>query len=267
MGQSSRGRADGQLSLYDEATLLTRLAERQTRLASHVLGEAARSGRVTQENAHLARELASSFDRLQEVHHRVRNHLQIVTGLLSAAGVEERSPTARRALQTSVARLSSIAAIHDLLARDPGSGELRLPDLARQLSEHLLTHANAAERLRIRTDVDHLTLDTKRATAFVLVLTELLSNAVEHAFGGDERGEVSLRLTCEDSWAVLEVRDSGRGLPAGFDMERTESLGLQLVARLTERDLGGSVTAGNDGGACFRVRFPIPSAEEGAPSP
>lgn len=267
MGRPSRGRGEGQLSLYDEAMLLTRLSERQTRLTSHVLEEAARSDRISQENAHLSKQLAGSFDRLQEVHHRVRNHLQTVTGLLSAAGVEESSPSARRALQTGVARLSSIAAIHDLLARDPSSGELRLPELARQLADHLLAHSEAGKRVRIRTDVEHVTLDTKRATAFVLILTELLSNAVEHAFTDAGEGEVQLRLTCDGPCAVLDVRDNGRGLPEGFEIGNTERLGLQLVARLAERDLGGSLSAENDSGARFRVRFPIPRAEQEPPSP
>jgi two-component sensor histidine kinase len=261
MRRPHRPTSDAQPSLYEEATLLARLSESQTQLASEVLGQAARTGSVSQRNAELARELAGSFDRLQEIHHRVRNHLQTVTGLLSAAEVEEHSPTARRTLQKSVARLSSIAAIHDLLARDPASGELRLPDLAHQLAHHLLNQTNAAGRIRVRTDVEHLSLDTRQATAFVLILTELLSNALEHAFADDERGQISLRVSRHGASAILEVRDTGRGLPHGFDLTGADGLGLQLIARLAERDLGGAVAASNDGGACFRVRFSIEPSE------
>ena len=262
MGARAPGRREQQLSLYDEAHLLARLSERQSTLVSDVLSQAARSGRVSAENARLARDLAGSFDRLQEVHHRIRNHLQTVTGLLSAQGIEEKSPTARRALQKSVGRLSSIAAIHDLLARDPASGDLRLSDFTHQLARHLVNHAGAEQRLRVHVDVCPLTLPSKQATAFVLILTELLSNAVEHGFASDGKGEIFVRIARENSGAVLEVRDTGRGLPPDFDLQRSDSLGLRLVTRLGERDLGGSVAAHSAHGACFRVAFPVPVPEE-----
>lgn len=257
MGVRAPRRREQQLSLYDEAHLLTRLSERQTTLVSDVLSQAARSSRVSAENSRLSRDLAGSFDRLQEVHHRIRNHLQTVTGLLSAQEIEEQSPTARRALQKGIGRLSSIAAIHDLLARDPTSGDLRIPALARRLAEHVVRHTNAEHRIRVTMDVAPLALGTKEATSFVLILTELLSNAVEHAFAEDELGEISVRLRERGGTAALEVRDDGRGLAADFSFERSDSLGLRLVWRLAERDLNGSITAHNDGGACFRLTFPL----------
>jgi len=248
---------EGQLTLYDEASLLARLAEQQSRLVSEVLDQAARSGDIAQENARLARDLAGSLDRLREVHHRVRNHLQTVTGLLSAQEVSEPSPVARRALQKSVARLTSIAAIHDLLARDPASGDLRLPDFARQLARHLVAQAGVEGRVRVHVDVCSLALPPKQATALVLILTELLSNAIEHAFPADSRGEIFLRVACEGGNAHLEVRDTGCGLPPDFDLRRSDSLGLRLITRLAERDLGGAVSAHGAQGACFHVTFPV----------
>jgi len=97
MSRRERAMTERQLSLYDEASLLTHLSEQQSELVSTVLDEAARTNRVSEENARLASDLAGSHDRLQEVHHRVRNHLQTVTGLLSAHQISETSPTARAA--------------------------------------------------------------------------------------------------------------------------------------------------------------------------
>jgi len=261
MGVPNQDRRKRRLSLYDEAQLVSRLSERQAGLVSRVLGEAARTAVVSEENTRLARELSGSMDRLQEVHHRVRNHLQAVTGLLSAQGMGETSPTARRALRKSAGRLASIAAIHDLLARDPGSGRLRLPELTQQLTQHLLRHTDAEERIHVRTDVSPIDMETRQATAFVLILTELLSNSVEHAFASDETGTISVRLSREGGQAELEIRDTGRGLPPGFDLAETESLGLRLAVRLATRDLEGSLTARSDGGACFRLVFPIQTIE------
>ena len=250
-----RTTAVDQLSLFDEATLLARLAEQQTQLVSQMLHQAARSEEVSQENVRLAADLAGSYDRLQEIHHRIRNHLQTVTGLLSAQEMEETSSTARRALQQGIARLTSIAAIHDLLARDPASGELRLPDLAAQLSRHLLHQVGAEGRIRVHVDIHPISLAPREATAFVLIMTELLSNAFEHAFADNARGEIFLRVACEGDRGLLEVRDTGCGLPPEFDLRQARTLGLRLVSRLAERDLSGSVTAGNAGGAYFRVTF------------
>jgi len=253
---------DDQLSLYSEATLLARLAKQQSQLVAQMLQQVAHSAEVSQENTRLARDLAGSHDRLQEVHHRIRNHLQTVTGLLSAQEIAERSPTARRALQQSVARLTSIAAIHDLLARDPGSGELGLSELATQLSSYLVHHAGAEGRIQVHAEIPSIALSPKEATAFILILTELLSNAVEHAFAQEDKGEIFLRVTRNGDQALLEVRDTGRGLPPDFDPDHLEGLGLRLVSRLAKRDLGGSVTAYSRGGACFRVTLRVGSAGE-----
>jgi two-component sensor histidine kinase len=281
---------------WDESTLLAKLSHQQTEIVSEALERLARGQHVEAQNARLAEELAGALDRLQEVHHRVRNHLQAVTGLLSVHEAKESSPAARQALRQSIARLTSIAAVHDLLARDPESGALRLPELAERLSQHLLAQAGTGGRIRVRAEVAAVSLAAKEATAFVLVLTELLSNAIEHGFPDGGAGEISVcltvaaeaarsgprgsfrvrgaatqsgRLVACPTEAVLLVRDSGRGLPLrlcsglaeGLHVADWESatlgLGLRLVWRLVERDLRGSIEAWNDNGACFRIAFPV----------
>jgi two-component sensor histidine kinase len=249
---------------HDESELLARLAEQQSRLVSDTLARAASTDQIVREKEQLASDLSGaraaldgSLDRLQEVHHRVRNHLQTLTGLLSAQELPEESPAARRALQNSIARITAVAAIHDLLAREPRSSRLRLPELAQRLAGHLLHQAGAEQRLQVRIAVSPIDLPQREATAFVLILAELLSNAIEHGFPEGEGGEIDLTITCAPGEVALEVRDSGRGLPLGFDLSNADGLGLGLVTRLAERDLGGTASAWNDGGACFRVAFPI----------
>ena len=244
--------------VIEEATLLTRLREQQSELVSEVLARASRSEAFVQENTRLTTDLAGSIDRIQEVHHRVRNHLQALTGLLSAQQMAEQSESVRRALQETVARLSSIAAIHDLLARDPESGGIDLPALARRLGQDLLRQGAAEDRIELRTDVAPLRLAPREGTALVLIITELISNAIEHAFSTEGEGTISISVTDEGTKAVLEVKDDGRGLGEGFDPERQSGLGLGLVCRLATRDLGGEIEARDDGGACWRVTFPIP---------
>ncbi|MFB3880414.1 MAG: sensor histidine kinase [Armatimonadota bacterium] len=243
--------------LHEEANLLARLSERQSHLVSGTLKQAALAGRVSAENERLLQDLEGSTDRIQEVHHRIRNHLQTVTGLLCVQQASETSPSARRALQQSVGRIASVATVHDLLARDPVQGVLRLPDLVRQLADHVLRSASAEARVKVEIDVSPLALSERQATAFVLVLAELISNAIEHAFPGGACGRILLRVTEHSGAASLDVRDDGPGLPPDLDLRKAGNLGLGLVTRLVERDLGGSISARNDGGAVFNITFPV----------
>jgi two-component sensor histidine kinase len=242
---------------WDETSLLAELAERQERLVSDLLSRAAQSLETAAENTRLAQDLAGSLDRLQEVHHRIRNHLQAVTGLLSAEEVAADSAGARRALRDSIARLTSVAAIHDLLARDPRSGKLCLRELVERLSQHLLAQVGATDRVEVRAQVAEVELDSKAMTALVLILTELLSNAIEHGFPQNAQGQVEVRLAQAGAAVRLTVKDNGPGLPPGFDVAHTDTLGLKLVDRLAKRDLGGRLSVRRDGGACFEVEFAI----------
>jgi two-component sensor histidine kinase len=254
----------------DETALLARISEEQSLLVRDTLARAQESERYAQENAQLTLDLSGtqaalqgSVDRIQEVHHRVRNHLQMLTGLLSAEEVTEESASARRALQKSIARITSVAAIHDLLARDPRSGKLQLPDLVSRLVGHLLGSAAAEARVATTLEVAPVDLPQRESTAFVLILAELVCNAVEHGFADGACGQISVRIADEDSQVVLEVADDGAGLQPDFNWTSADSLGLGLVLRLAERDLNGSAMAWNDSGAHFRVQFPIPTAERG----
>jgi len=267
--RASRRQESDWISLYDEANLFARLAERQSQLVLGLLRQAADATTVEAEKHQLASDLADSFDRIQEVHHRIRNHLQTVTGLLSAHQVTEESPTARRALQKSIGRLASIAAIHDLLTRDPTCGMVDLPELVPQLAQHLLRAMDAEERVSVAVEASPLTLPAREATALVLILTELVSNALEHGFPGDAGGEIAIRMGRDGEAALLEVRDSGRGLPADFDLRKANNLGLGLAFRLAERDLGGRMQArnarpapsGQVSGAVFTLSFPARGQE------
>jgi two-component sensor histidine kinase len=260
MGVALWGQASRQISLSDEASVLARVAERQSSLVSGLLEQAARWRDVSAENERLVSDLAGSIDRIQEVHHRVRNHLQAVTGLLSAQETVERSPTARRALQRSVGRLTSIAAIHELLAREPSSESLQLPQLIGQLSQGLLRSLDPGGGVHLKEEIAPIGMSARKSTALALILAELIANAIEHAFPGGATGEIALRVADEGDAAMLELRDSGIGLPAELDLDSTEGMGLSLVARLVERELKGRFSAETDGGAVFRITFPVGGA-------
>ncbi|MDQ3716927.1 MAG: sensor histidine kinase [Actinomycetota bacterium] len=179
---------------------------------------------------------------IREIHHRVKNNLQTVAALLRLQGRRMQHPAARAALAESVRRVSSIALVHETLAgsRD-GSADLDgiLDALIPMISE-----VSAAPGIRIERDGYLGELSAELATPLVMVLTELLHNAVEHGYADRERGRVV--ITAERTPALLTVRitDDGSGLPQGFSLEASDSLGLQIVRTLVESEIRGSIRLG-----------------------
>ncbi len=230
----------------------------------------AREGAIAIENAHLYEEARHGMEMqallLREMHHRVRNNLQRTASLLrmQAHRLPEDNP-ARRALQESVIRVQSIARVHDLLSR----GEVGLTEVGAvaNLACEVVNNTLGRPDLRVRWHVEpaRLTLSSREAFPLTLLLTELLSNSVLHGFAGRDEGQVRIQATRARDELVLTIRDNGQGVPSDFDSNRDAHLGLEVVRRLGEQELGGSVSIGpNPEGAGTQtvLRFPYqPPAE------
>ncbi|MFZ1829810.1 MAG: PAS domain S-box protein [Candidatus Competibacteraceae bacterium] len=204
---------------------------------------------------------------LKEVHHRVKNNLQIVTSLLNLQARQVQNPAALAALQDTQCRIRSMALLHETLYRE---GDMGQADGAVYLS-HLCAHLNSVfgvvtGRVRLRHQLAPVALTPDQAVPCGLIVNELVSNAFKHAFPGERGGEIQVALTAEpDGHRVLAVTDNGVGLPPGLDIEQSDTLGLQLVAGLA-RQLGGAVETRTAAGTVFRIAFPAPQSREVLPS-
>ncbi|MBK8098232.1 MAG: CHASE domain-containing protein [Planctomycetes bacterium] len=194
---------------------------------------------------------------LQEIHHRVKNNLQVVTSLLSLQAAQIAVPEVAQQLRQSQHRVRTMALIHETLYR---SGDLARIDLSvhlRDLSAHLLrAHEIDRDRVRIDLDVAAVTLELARAVPFGLLINELLTNALRHAFPAPRTGRVAIVLLAgPDDHCEVSVVDDGIGMPSAA-APGSRSLGLQLVQTLT-RQLGGELRQerGNPTGTVFRLRF------------
>jgi two-component sensor histidine kinase len=195
---------------------------------------------------------------IQEMHHRIKNNLQTVADLLSLEMSSSPSPAARKSLRDSVARIKSIAAVHELLSVE----QLRLTDiteLARQVCEISLRQFVRPDR-RIEADVSggSIFLPSKQATALALVMNELIANSLEHAFTFNGRhGRLEIALAQEGPQVTVAISDNGRGLPADFDLDRARGLGLRIARTLAEKDLAGKLQLENrpEGGARASLVF------------
>jgi PAS domain S-box-containing protein len=195
---------------------------------------------------------------LKEIYHRVKNNLQVIASLLNLQGRNDHDGNTRALLEDSANRVKSMALVHEQLYQ---GGDLSSIDFAAylgQLVRHLAdAHGAAGQRVPIRLDVAPVQLGIETAVPLGLIINELLSNAYKHAYPGERGGEVVLRLAVlDDGHIEVIVSDHGVGLPPGLRPETVTSLGLRLVASLTEQ-LEGALECGPNGasGSRFTVRF------------
>lgn len=196
---------------------------------------------------------------LREIHHRVKNNLQVISSLISLQAEGQSDPRVGALFKDIRDRVRSIALVHERLY---GSERLAMIDFdayARSLLGYLFhAHGGTAGAVRLTFRIQPISLPLGAAVYCGLILNELANNALKYAFRGRSSGELLVGLEKDEvSGAVcLRVRDSGVGLPAGFDWRSAPSLGLRLVQMLT-RQLHGTVEASSGPGTEFRIRFSL----------
>jgi PAS domain S-box-containing protein len=196
---------------------------------------------------------------LKEIHHRVKNNLQVIASLLSLQQDLTADPQALALFEESARRISSIALVHETLYQRDDLAAFDLAAYIRTLSDQLTqAYGVDAQRVALRLELDAVALPLDMAVPCGLMLNELFSNCLKHAFPDGRAGAVTVSLAREADRVLLTVRDSGCGFPEQLDFRTTESLGLQLVCALTEQ-LRGTIALERGGGTAFTVTFPLPS--------
>ncbi len=187
------------------------------------------------------RALISKDATIREIHHRVKNNLQTVAALLRLQARRTVNAEGREALIESVRRVSSIALVHDALSMSVDE-QVNLDEVIDRILPIMNDVASVDRPIRINRVGDLGVLDSDRATALIMVITELVQNAIEHAFDPAAReGSVTIRAERSARWLDVVVHDDGRGLPEGFSLEKSDSLGLQIVRTLVSAELDGSL--------------------------
>jgi two-component system, sensor histidine kinase PdtaS len=194
---------------------------------------------------------------LREVHHRVRNNLQVVTSLLDLQALRTEDPDARELLRNNQSRISLIALVHESLYQ---SQNLTAIDFSHYLQNLAVTvfriYTVDPTRISLRVEVSpNITVNPDQAIPAGLILNELISNALRHGFREVSTGEVVIRLeTNSEGQISLTVSNSGDPLPADFDLNQTRSLGLQLVNSLV-RQIEGTLELERGNWTTFRLTF------------
>ena len=211
---------------------------------------------LEEERDRLARSLAEKEVLLREVHHRVKNNLQVIASLLRLQAEAFDDHRLTGALMESQQRVASMALIHEQLYE---SEDLREVDLAQHAAMllHNLSLAYGGESGRVNGEVrlEPLALGVDQAIPAGLILNELISNALKHAFPDRRSGSISISGGAGNGHVTVEVQDDGIGLPRSFDMNQTTSLGLRIV-QILARQLKGTLEVETANGTRFRVTFP-----------
>jgi two-component sensor histidine kinase len=210
------------------------------------------------------RALMSKDATIREIHHRVKNNLQTVAALLRLQARRTTNAEGREALIESVRRVSSIALVHDALSMSVDE-EVNLDEVIDRILPIMNDVATVDTPIRINRAGMLGVLDSDRATALVMVITELVQNAIEHAFGQATcesavgGGSVTIRAERSARWLDVVVHDNGRGLPDGFSIEQSDRLGLQIVRTLVSAELDASLQMQDapEGGTDVVLRVPI----------
>ena len=197
---------------------------------------------------------------LKEVHHRVKNNLQVITSLLRLESGRSSQPDIKAVLGDMQGRIRSMASLHEALYRSGIFATVNLNSYIEQLaSQSFRAMLTDAHSIQLRLDLDPVTVSMDQATPCGLLINELISNCLKHGFPNERKGEVSITLKqLDDGQCCLCVSDTGVGLPADFEATRGNSLGLQLVASLATQ-LGGvlEIKSGSGSGSAFTVIFEV----------
>ena len=191
---------------------------------------------------------------LREIHHRVKNNLQIISSLMSLQSEYTQEPETLKMFQESKNRIRSMALIHEKLYQSEDMAHIDFKEYLMSLSEMISTFHREKSNVRVLLECDSVFLEIDTAISLGLIINELVSNCFKHAFPMETEGIIGMNLSRVPEGYVLEVADNGVGLPDNFDIKNTSSLGLQIVQTLTLQ-LRGSLEIENEDGSSFKLAF------------
>ncbi len=193
---------------------------------------------------------------LKEIHHRVKNNLQVISSLLSMQSRKATDPKEKETLTESQNRVKSIALVHEGLYQSKSLDKIDYGEYLRKLVTHLFESFSIdPARIKRTISAKDVYVNIDQAVPCSLILNEMLTNSFKYAFPEGRSGEITILFTLEGTNYTLDYRDNGVGIPEGTRLERSGSLGMQLITGLT-RQLDGNITIDTTSGVHYTIIFP-----------
>jgi ammonium transporter len=194
---------------------------------------------------------------LREIHHRVKNNLQVISSLLSLQSRYRKDEQAIEMTKESQNRIKAMALIHEKLYRSKDFANVEFSDYIKSLVNDLfLSYKVDSSRISLKMNIENISLGIDTAINSGLIVNELITNCLKYAFPEGKNGEINISLrSLDDGKLELIVSDNGVGLPEALDIKKAESLGLRMITNLTERSLHGTVNINRSNGTEFQIIF------------
>ena len=194
---------------------------------------------------------------LKEIHHRVKNNLQVIISLINMQIRKMENVTAKDALLECQSRIQAIALIHEKLYQSIDYGNVTFSDYTKSLIHDIFRVLGTSQKnIKARIAIEDISISMDKAIPCALIMNELVTNSVKHAFVNDRKGTIHVEMKLHDSKTLqLRIKDDGVGIPYTFDLKKTKSMGLQLVNTLVGQ-LNAKIFIDQIDGTCFTIQFP-----------
>jgi two-component sensor histidine kinase len=206
------------------------------------------------EKKSLLKSLDSKSTLLQEIHHRVKNNLAVVAGMLQLQWLQEDDPEVIKSLQESTNRIKTVAGVHQQLYQSGNMENVALGDNIESLASDLISTMETSTKIELESNCDTVYLDITQTLPCSLIANEVVTNAIKHAFEGRETGRIHFQLNKNDDVIRLRISDNGVGLPDDFE-DRQGSLGMNLIETLSNQLDGEYHFSSTDQGTTFTLAF------------
>lgn len=192
---------------------------------------------------------------LAEVHHRVKNNLAVVSGMMQLQAMEDENEHVREKLMSSVNRIKSIAVVHEQMYKTESFSSLRFDESVKILLQNI-ENISDSDHIDIKTNfqIDEISLNINQAIPCAIIVNEVVTNMYKHAFKNQKEGEIYIKAHEYNNQVEFIFRDNGIGLPNGVDFTKSQSLGFKLV-KLLESQIGGKLKITSDNGTVVHLQF------------
>ena len=199
---------------------------------------------------------------VKEIHHRVKNNMQIILSLLNLQSSQIKDKTALNLLKNNRDRIKSMALIHERLYKSKNLSKIDFSEYVKTFAQHLLSSYVHKNQVSLKINIRDIFLDIDKSIPCGLLINELVSNALKYAFRYGEKGiiKINIKLNKKDKIKLI-IEDDGNRFPTNIDIKKTRTLGLRLVDKLVEQ-LDGSLKLERNGKTKFTITFPLKNGKE-----
>ncbi|OQA79689.1 MAG: putative sensor histidine kinase pdtaS [bacterium ADurb.Bin243] len=191
---------------------------------------------------------------LKEVHHRIKNNMNTVAGIMTLQKETLKDPAAIAALDDAISRVNSMMILYDKIYRSNDVEKISFKEYISPLADEIVENFPNSKIVKIKKSIDDFMIDAKRLSALGIIFNEILTNIMKHAFAGRASGLITISAAVSDNRITISISDDGIGSPESFDISTSESFGFQLLDVMT-RQLHGEIKALQDKGTKFVIEF------------